>query len=223
MSAQQRERGSHRANNMTLNEGVSSLSLSASSHRAPSQRTELPGDLAVWIFIFAELTVFAIFFFCYSWMHSHNIDMFRAGQENLHPIAGLINTVALITSSYTVALAVLFARRGSIRLTRYGLIASVLLGMIYVVTKLWEYGELIEAGFNLSTNNFYMFYFFTTGFHFMHVLLGLVILSIMVFRLNSLNTASLSETEQLNLESSASYWHMVDLLWIILFPLVYVL
>lgn len=187
---------------------------------------ELPGDLAIWIFIFAELTVFAIFFFCYSWMHSHNLDMFKLGQENLHPVAGLINTAALITSSYTVALAVIFAKRGDIRLSSNALFISIFVGLVYVFTKLWEYGELFDAGFNLSTNNFYMFYFFTTGFHFMHVLLGLVILGIMAVRLRAVSRelpTDFSQNELLNLESSASYWHMVDLLWIILFPLVYVL
>lgn len=193
---------------------------------------ELPGDLAIWIFIFAELTVFAIFFFGYSWMHSHNLEMFEAGQKNLHPIAGLINTVALITSSFTVALAVFFAKQNKITLSWKVLFLSVLIGCIYVFTKSWEYSELINAGYGLSSNNFYMFYFFTTGFHFMHVLLGMLILCIMVVRLKKLaainavegnNDAPLSENELLNLESSASYWHMVDLLWIILFPLVYVL
>lgn len=193
---------------------------------------ELPGDLAIWIFIFAELSVFAIFFFSYSWMHSHNLEMFKAGQQNLHPIAGLINTVALITSSYTVALSVLFAKKNKIRLSWFSLSASVFIALIYVFTKSWEYNELISEGFDLSTNSFYMFYFFTTGFHFMHVLLGMLVLWIMAIRLKALeksnvasgvNEASLSENEMLNLESSASYWHMVDLLWIILFPLVYVL
>lgn len=192
----------------------------------PEEVKELPGDLAIWIFIFAELTVFAIFFFCYSWMHTHHLDVFKAGQDNLHPVAGLINTAALITSSYTVALAVLFAKRGRIELSSHVLTLSILIGLIYVFTKLWEYGELLDAGFNLSTNNFYMFYFFTTGFHFLHVLLGLVILAIMVIRLRTASRSvesELCQNERLNLESSASYWHMVDLLWIILFPLVYVL
>jgi len=191
---------------------------------------ELPGDFAIWIFIFAELTVFAIFFFCYSWMHSHNVEMFEAGQANLHPEAGLINTAALITSSYTIALSIIFAKQGKLRYSQIGLALSIFLGLVYVFTKLWEYQELFAAGFNLSTNNFYMFYFFTTGFHFMHVILGLVILLIMLIRIlpvNSLGTRSSisegQESELGNLESAASYWHMIDLLWIILFPLVYVL
>jgi nitric oxide reductase NorE protein len=190
-----------------------------------SSERELPGDFAIWMFIFAELTVFAIFFFCYSWMHSHNLEMFRAGQEHLHPQAGLINTAALITSSYTVALSILFAKQGRRLLCQLSLIMSILIGLIYVFTKLWEYGQLFDRGFNLSTNNFYMFYFFTTGFHFMHVLLGMLVLAIMVFRINQKDAlkSELGHLELGNLESAASYWHMIDLLWIILFPLVYIL
>lgn len=191
---------------------------------------ELPGDFAIWIFIFAELTVFAIFFFCYSWMHSHNLEMFEAGQANLHPEAGLINTAALISSSYTIAVAIIFAKHGKLRQGQMALLLSIFLGLVYVFTKLWEYQELLDAGYSLSTNNFYMFYFFTTGFHFMHVVLGLAVLLIMLFRImpaNSLNAETRAvegKTSELgNLESAASYWHMVDLLWIILFPLVYVL
>ncbi len=190
----------------------------------------LPGDFAIWIFIFAELTVFAIFFFCYSWMHSHNVEMFEAGQANLHPAAGLINTAALITSSYTIALAIIFAKQGRLRASQAGLALSIVLGLVYVFTKLWEYQELFDAGFNLSSNNFYMFYFFTTGFHFMHVILGLVVLLIMLVRMmpatslrSQLDSAGVNKSELGNLESAASYWHMIDLLWIILFPLVYVL
>lgn len=197
------------------------MSMVSESHQTANHAgRELPGDFAIWLFIFAELTVFAIFFFCYSWMHSHNPVMFEAGQANLHPEAGLINTSALITSSFTIALAIIFAKRGQIKYCQLSWSLSILFGLVYVFTKLWEYQELLEAGFSLSSNNFYMFYFFTTGFHFLHVILGLVVLLIMLMRIRSI--AGL-KTELGNLESAASYWHMVDLLWIILFPLVYVL
>lgn len=186
----------------------------------PTAGKELPGDLAIWFFIFAELTVFAIFFIGYSWMHSHNPEMFSAGQATLHPIAGLINTLALITSSFVVALSVLAARNGKAKLCQQGLILSILIAMVYVISKMWEYDILIGEGYDLSTNNFYMFYFFTTGFHFMHVLLGIVILATLAV---GLKRSDYLDDNIPTLESGASYWHMVDLLWIILFPLVYVI
>ncbi len=73
---------------------------------------KLPGDLAMWFFILAELTVFAIFFFGYCWMYYANTELYVAGQATLHPIAGLINTLALITSSYLVAMAMIAAKEG---------------------------------------------------------------------------------------------------------------
>ncbi len=215
---------------MQIDSGIKDDVISPANEMDEKTNRELPGDFAIWIFIFAELTVFAIFFFCYSWMHSHNLEMFEAGQANLHPEAGLINTAALISSSYTIAIAIIFAKNGKLRQSQVGLTLSILLGLVYVFTKLWEYQELFDAGYSLSTNSFYMFYFFTTGFHFMHVVLGLAVLVIMLIRImpaSSLNAETRvpeGKTSELgNLESAASYWHMVDLLWIILFPLVYVL
>ncbi len=181
---------------------------------------ELPGDLAIWFFIFAELTVFAIFFISYSWMHTHNSELFTAGQSTLHPTAGLINTMALITSSYVVALAMIAARQGDRKRCQQGLMGAILVASIYVVSKLWEYEILLGQGYDLSTNSFYMFYFFMTGFHFMHVLLGMVVLAIFVV---CLREPSYLEKNFSSLESGACYWHMVDLLWIILFPLIYVI
>lgn len=181
---------------------------------------ELPGDLAMWFFILAELTVFAIFFLGYCWMYYSNTELFVSGQATLHPIAGLINTVALITSSYFVALAMIAAKRGNVRLCQRGLLAAIVISVIYIVTKLWEYNILFGEGYRLSTNSFYMFYFFITGFHFMHVLLGVVILMIMAL---SLRKADYLPENHSSLESGACYWHMVDLVWIILFPLMYVI
>ena len=181
---------------------------------------ELPGDLAIWLFIFAELTVFAIFFISYSWMHTHNFELFTAGQSTLHPTAGLINTMALITSSYLVALAMIAARQGDRKRCQQGLMGAILVASIYVVSKLWEYEILLGQGYDLSTNSFYMFYFFMTGFHFMHVLLGMVVLAIFVV---CLREPSYLEENLSSVESGACYWHMVDLLWIILFPLMYVI
>lgn len=190
------------------------------SQRPITASTRLSGDLAVWFFILAELTVFAILFFSYSSMYYFKNDLFVTSQQVLHPVAGLVNTIALISSSYFVAIAVIFAKQKHSRHARMAILVAVLLSMVYVVTKLWEYNILISEGYRLSTNTFFMFYFFITGFHFMHVLLGMFIL-VLVYRnlahpefvANNLNTV----------ESAASYWHMVDLVWVILFPLLYVM
>ncbi|WP_197472833.1 cytochrome c oxidase subunit 3, partial [Oleiphilus sp. HI0123] len=86
--------------------------------------------------------------------------------------------------------------------------------------KMWEYTETIGAGYSLHTNTFYMFYFLLTFFHFAHVLLGMVILIVVSKKAKN---GDYSSEDHTGVETGASYWHMVDLLWIILFPLVYVI
>jgi nitric oxide reductase NorE protein len=185
-----------------------------------SKPPHLPGDLAMWFFILAELTVFAIFFIGFAITRQLYPDMFQQGQDYLHPATGGINTVALISSSCFVALSL-----NAIRQQRQGYATALLGGAllmagVYLAVKSWEYNELFQLGFGLSTNTYFTLYFFITGFHFLHVILGMIILGFM--GLKTINGAyqgiSLS-----GFESGACYWHMVDLVWIILFPLIYVI
>lgn len=180
----------------------------------------LPGDLAMWFFILAELTVFAIFFLGFAVTRQLHPDMFKQGQAHLHSIAGLINTLALISSSCLVALSLI-----AIKQSRKNQAAALLCGAlftagIYLAVKSWEYNELFQSGFGLSTNTYFTLYFFITAFHFMHVILGMIILGIIALRTvrGAYQGVSLS-----GFESGACYWHMVDLVWIILFPLLYVI
>jgi len=97
---------------------------------------------------------------------------------------------------------------------------ALITASIYVGVKGWEYSEAFEAGYSLHTNTFYMFYFLLTFFHFAHVLLGMVILWVVAKKTKQ---GDYSKEDHSGIESGASYWHMVDLLWIVLFPLVYVI
>lgn len=180
----------------------------------------LPGDLAIWFFILAELAVFSIFFVAYAFVRLNNLEMFEEGFQHLNRTAGVINTLALITSSYFVVRAVIEIHHGHDRNCSKWLNWAIVFGFLYVVVKLWEYSQAFDAGYGLSTNTFYMFYFMLTFFHFAHVLLGLVILIIISVKARQ---GQYKGEDVAIVESGASYWHMVDLLWIILFPLVYVL
>jgi len=181
---------------------------------------KLPGDLAMWFFILAELTVFAIFFIGFAVAEQLNSAMFILGKAKLHPIAGLINTAALITSSLFVALALRAFHLQKQRHVMWLLITAELIAVIYLVVKIWEYQFLITQGINIETNTFFTLYFLITGFHFMHVLLGLVILMFMTIKAYR---NQYSNKDPSGFESGACYWHMVDMLWIILFPLIYVI
>jgi nitric oxide reductase NorE protein len=131
----------------------------------------------------------------------------------------LVNTLLLITGSWCVAHAVQAAELHKRRTTLRWLVAAQACGTAFVVLKLSEYADKAAAGIDLETNVFYMFYFFLTGFHFLHVLAAMVFLAILTVSVWS----SQEMAQQVHgLETGAAFWHMVDLLWIVLFPLVYV-
>lgn len=180
----------------------------------------LPGDLAMWCLILVELTVFALLFILFSWMRSSDRELFLAGQQLLHPVAGLINTLALLSSSALVAQGVIANRQNHQRNAAWSLFGAILVALIYVVVKGWEYWQLGSAGYGLSGNQFFMGYFLLTGFHFLHVLVGILILAFMA---RKLQRGGYGPSDAVGLETGACYWHMVDLLWIVLFPIVYVI
>ena len=94
------------------------------------------------------------------------------------------------------------------------------MGLFFVIVKSYEYFDHYSHGLNLRTNLFFMFYFSLTFFHFMHVIMGMVILAAVVVLANN---GKYTAEEHTGVETGASYWHMVDLVWLILFPLVYVM
>lgn len=179
-----------------------------------------PGDLAIWIFILAELSVFAVFFSAYAFTRMDNVALFNEYQQHLDTQAALINTLALITSSYFVVRGVSAIKEGYNLLCMRWLLAAIAMGAVFVAVKVVEYSHHIGEGVNLSTNTFYMFYLSLTFFHFMHVLMGMVILGAVALKAKR---GGYSAQEHTGVETGASYWHMVDLVWLILFPLVYVM
>jgi nitric oxide reductase NorE protein len=180
----------------------------------------LPGDLAIWFFIFMELLVFGIFFIVYSVMRIQNIEMFNYYQLTLNRELGAANTMLLITSSYFVIRAVHAIKLNNVKSCISWLYAGLAGGAGFLILKSFEYVETFSAGIKLTTNTFYMFYLSLTLFHFLHVILGMVILSAIVIKAKR---GSYSAQNYTGIETGASYWHMVDLVWIILFPLVYII
>ncbi|PKG81885.1 cytochrome-c oxidase [Colwellia sp. 75C3] len=174
----------------------------------------------MWFFILAELTVFAIFFIGFAVNEQLNEVMFSQGKAQLHQTSGLINTIALITSSYFVALALSAMHRAQAKKSVLLLLTAKFFAVIYICVKVWEYTSLFDQGITIETNTFFTLYFLITAFHLMHVLLGMVILA---FIAHSAWTNKYQHNDLSAFEAGTSYWHMVDLLWIILFPLIYVI
>jgi len=179
-----------------------------------------PGDFAIWIFILVELSVFFVLFAAYAFTRLMHLELFNEMQRTLDADAGLLNTLLLISGSWCVARAVAAIKRNLCRQSAHWLLAAILAGVGFLVVKYFEYGAKFSAGINLETNLFYTFYLSLTAFHAMHVVLGMIILA---FVWKKAMADGYSANDHSGMETGASYWHMVDLVWIILFPLVYVM
>jgi len=180
----------------------------------------LPGDFAIWIFIFAELAVFGILFLAYAFTRAGNVELFNESQLLLDRRFGAFNTLALITSSYFVVRAVAAIKRNHAASCARWLGAGMGMGALFLVVKSAEFYIKFSEGVGLSTNTFYMFYLSLTFFHYMHVWMGMVILAVVAWKAAHGRYSASAHT---GVETGASYWHMVDLVWLFLFPLVYVI
>jgi nitric oxide reductase NorE protein len=195
----------------------------AVSPQLPIQTTEAPalaGDLAVWLIILAELLAFGILFLCYAFARTFDVALFNASQATLDLNSGAINTALLITGSWCVVRAVQAVKHDAPTVGARWLLAALACGSGFVVIKLMEFSAKAQAGIDLSTNTFYMFYILLTGFHFFHVLAAMVFLTILLVKTHA---GRYGKHNHHALETGAAFWHMVDLLWIVLFPLIYVM
>jgi len=183
-----------------------------------------PGDFGIWVIIYIELITFALLFIGYAFARRLDVELFNQSQLLLDQRAGFINTLILITSSYFVVKAIESIKTLELKkasaLTSKWLLGAIILGSSFIVIKIMEFSDKAEQGINLSTNTFFMFYILLTAFHFMHVILGLIVLFIIYKKTKN---QTYTQENHLGMETGASYWHLVDLLWIVLFPLVYIL
>jgi nitric oxide reductase NorE protein len=181
-------------------------------------RSQLPGEVGVWVFIFGDLVVFTVFFVVFLYERGHDHEVFEASRKTLDLRLGAVNTILLLTGSLFVALGVQAARRQSSTLARRMLVLAMLCGTGFVANKALEYGSKIQAGHTPAQNDFYMYFFAFTAIHLVHLLVGLLVLGLM-WRIAG--KAATSARDIRNLEAGACYWHLVDVLWIVLFGLLY--
>lgn len=186
----------------------------AKSH--PTRR--LPGVEGVWFFVFADMVVFAIMFGCFMADRAKEPALFEASRQALSQTHGGINTLLLLTSSMFVVLAIDAVKAGRTQwVTRcFGL--ALFCGLAFMGSKVYEYALKFDAGISLLTNPFYMYYFIMTGLHLIHVTAGNIVLAVFSHK----SRATTGDGLSLNVyEAGATYWHMVDLLWVCIFPLFY--
>jgi cytochrome c oxidase subunit 3 len=188
------------------------------------------GKLGMWLFLFTELFLFGGLFIVYAVMRSkYALDFHHAALE-LNAFVGATNTVVLLLSSMTVAMSL-----SAIQQNRGGkaiglLFITLLLAGVFMVNKYFEWGH--KFGLHLYPGSdvmktlphgeimFFGLYFMMTGLHALHVIIGGILLTLVMLRINS---GKINADHYLLHENGALYWHLVDLIWIFLFPLLYLI
>ncbi len=189
------------------------------AHDDPVTRYEA-AKLGIWTFLATEVLLFGGLFTAYIVFRLKYPQMFHADHVHLNKVLGAANTVVLISSSLTVALGIAAIRQGKQRLLRLFLSLTVLLAAVFLVIKYFEWTEKFALGFYPSTDIFFSLYFMMTGLHGIHVLAGMCVLAVMIVLAGR---GRFSEAYYTPVEISGLYWHFVDLVWIYLFPLFYLI
>jgi cytochrome c oxidase subunit 3 len=184
--------------------------------------------LGMWLFLYTEIMLFGALFLLYAAYYKKYTANFAESAQELDLVFGTVNTLLLLTSSFTVAAAITAIHRQARRLAIILLAASSTLGLIFLVNKYFEWSHKIHAGIYLNSdlltggplgnNIFFSLYYLITGLHGLHVLVGITLLTtcgIMVA------TNRIVSGNYVFLENVGLYWHLVDLVWIFVFPLFY--
>lgn len=210
---------------MPVVSGPSTLSPGARGRRSVQtlivdhvQPRRLPGVDGVWFGIGLDSVIFALLFGSFMHDRLHNPAVFEASRQTLNMHLGGIDTLILLTSSCAVALAVQAIKRDLVdRVPRY-LLAGVVTGVAFAMSKSIEYFQKFAHGITPATDTFYMWYFVLTGIHLTHVLLGT---SLLTYLWVNSRRGAYNSARAVVPECVATFWHLVDLLWIVLFPLLY--
>lgn len=172
----------------------------------------LPGEPIMWILIGSELAAFGAGLIAFLGARMLDPALFAAGRATLDAQAGALNTLVLVTSGLFAALATRDAEAARGMRARFWLGAAILLGGAFLAIKAREYAAHAAHGVGIETDVFFTFYYLLTGFHALHVIAGMLILAIVAVR-----------AAPAAVETGAQFWHMVDLVWVLLFPVIYVL
>ena len=177
----------------------------------------VPGQPDMWMFVLFESLLFTAYFSVYLVSRTQNPELFLQSQSHLDLRIGVVNTIALLLSSWAIARCVQASREGNYRSALTNVLLTISFGVIFLVGKIIEWGTQIRMGNTFTSDEFFQHYFFLTSIHCIHVLIGFVVLGVVVYQLRNPQRRS----QQL-IETGATYWHTVDFLWVLVFALIYV-
>jgi cytochrome c oxidase subunit 3 len=190
-------------------------------HHHPDPAVEYDAaKLGIWLFLATEILLFGGLFTAYTIYRTKYPEIFHEEHLELNKVIGSINTIVLICSSLTMALGVASIKRGNRKALSSFLLLTILFGVMFLVNKYFEWGHELREHTYPGTSVFFALYFMMTGLHMVHVIAGLLVLVTMLV-LNLMG--KFSDKYNTPIELSGVYWHLVDLIWIYLFPLLYLI
>ena len=188
--------------------------------RAQQGAGRIPGSKAMWVGIFCEITEFALLFAVFFVARAHHPEAFQAGPERLSLLAGTGYTLMLLTSGWCVARALHAMRRGDRRATVRWMLAGFVFGLGYPTIKVFELQRNFALGLDGSAGVFIVSYYYLTFTHLVHVFWGLLG---MLWVITRTGFGAYTQEEHSGLEAFACYWHITDMIWLMIFPLFYLL
>lgn len=193
-------------------------------------RDDIGSRFGMWLFIFTELLLFTGLFMTYTLFRYKNWQAFHLAAEELDTFIGALNTVILLTSSATIAMSITALQQGKKKLTLALMGFTMLVGIVFLVNKYFEWGMKFEHGlypgsetlqqFGKGEVLFFGLYFFMTGLHALHIVAGLIFIGFVFY---FVVRDKVRPDNFVLLENAGLYWHLVDIIWIFLFPLFYLI
>jgi cytochrome c oxidase subunit III len=193
-------------------------------------RDDTASKLGMWLFIFTEILLFGGLFIVYSVYRYKYPVAFHLANHELDKTVGLINTVILLISSMTVAMSITAMQRSNKKRTLILLGITLLLALAFLVNKYFEWGIKFHHGLYPGSSIlqelghgdtlFFGLYFFMTGLHALHIIVGMTLLAVIWAKVKN---ERINSGDYVLLENGGLYWHLVDLIWIFLFPLFYLI
>jgi nitric oxide reductase NorE protein len=177
----------------------------------------IPGGGDIWFFVVFESLVFTSYLCVYLYLRTQHERAFLQAQRALNVPLGVLATVVLLTSSWTIALCVGHARAGEDRLARRFALMTIALGGLFFAFKLAEWVRLTRDGHSITSSYYMQYFFFLTGMHAIHLLIGFLVLGVLIRQIGDPDRRSMATTE-----TCATYWHTVDLFWVLIFAMLYV-
>ncbi len=187
--------------------------------------------IGMWLFIFTELLLFGVLFVIYAVYRYMNHDAFHLAAEELDTFVGAVNTIILLISSMTIAMATTSLQKRNKKLTLALTGITLILGVVFLVNKYFEWGAKFDHGIFPGSDHltealsqgeilFFGLYFIMTGLHALHIIIGLVLIAVVMWKVQK---GKVHAERSVLLENSGLYWHLVDIIWIFLFPLFYLI